>query len=109
MTDILDDSYESDLTDEEHERLILMSQHTFAKPITNPLEAGFDGAKGINLNNPSMPDGGLYRLRRTSNPPWEYNKDCRNQLVWQQSEPPHLFYCNADGQWFELTFNLVNP
>jgi hypothetical protein len=30
MTDILDDSYESDLTDEEHERLILMSEHALA-------------------------------------------------------------------------------
>lgn len=30
MTDILDDAYESDLTDEEHERLILMSEHAIA-------------------------------------------------------------------------------
>jgi hypothetical protein len=34
MTDILDDSYESDLTDEEHERLILMSEHAIAKPLS---------------------------------------------------------------------------
>ena len=32
MTDILDDSYESDLTEEEHERLILMSEHAVAPP-----------------------------------------------------------------------------
>ena len=32
MTDILDDSYESDLTEEEHESLILMSEHAIAKP-----------------------------------------------------------------------------
>ena len=33
MNDILDDSYESDLTDEEHERLILISEHAIAKPL----------------------------------------------------------------------------
>ena len=33
MTDILDDSYESDLTDEEHEQLILMSEHAIAPPV----------------------------------------------------------------------------
>lgn len=32
MIDILDDSYESDLTEEEHERLILMSEHAVAPP-----------------------------------------------------------------------------
>lgn len=34
MTDILDDSYESDLTDEEHGRLILMSEHAIAPPLS---------------------------------------------------------------------------
>lgn len=34
MTDILDDSYESDLTEEEHERLILMSGHAVAPPLS---------------------------------------------------------------------------
>ena len=32
MTDILDDSYESDLTEEEHERFILMSEHAVSPP-----------------------------------------------------------------------------
>jgi len=32
MTDILDDSYESDLTEEESERLLLMSEHGIAPP-----------------------------------------------------------------------------
>ena len=36
MTDILDDAYESDLTDEEHERLILISEHAIAKPLDSP-------------------------------------------------------------------------
>ena len=39
MTDILDDSYESDLTDEEHERLILMSEHAIAKPLSPAAQA----------------------------------------------------------------------
>lgn len=34
MTDILDDSYESDITDEEHEQLILMSEHEIAPPLS---------------------------------------------------------------------------
>lgn len=34
MTDILDDSYETDITEEEHERLILMSEHTIGSDIT---------------------------------------------------------------------------
>lgn len=33
MPDILDDSYESDLTEEEHEQLILMSEHAIAPPL----------------------------------------------------------------------------
>ena len=41
MTDILDDSYESDLTDEEHERLILMSEHAIAKPLSPAAQAVF--------------------------------------------------------------------
>lgn len=36
MTDILDDSYESDLTEEEHERLILMSEHAVSPPWSSP-------------------------------------------------------------------------
>jgi hypothetical protein len=39
MTDILDDSYESDLTEEEHERLILMSEHAIAKPLSSAAQA----------------------------------------------------------------------
>jgi hypothetical protein len=42
MTDILDDSYESDLTEEEHERLILMSEHAIAKPLSSAAQAVLD-------------------------------------------------------------------
>ena len=75
----------------------------------NPREAGFDGAKGINMNHPSFRDGGLFRLRRSVHSPWNYGKDCRNQLIWQESEPPHLYYCNQGGDWFELSFTPIQP
>jgi hypothetical protein len=39
VTGILGDSYESDLTDEEHERLILMSEHAIAKPLSPAAQA----------------------------------------------------------------------
>ena len=39
MTGILGDSYESDLTDEEHECLILMSEHAIAKPLSPAAQA----------------------------------------------------------------------
>jgi hypothetical protein len=41
MTDILHDSYESDLTEEEHERLILMSEHAIAPPLSPAASAVF--------------------------------------------------------------------
>jgi hypothetical protein len=39
VTDILGDSYESDITDEEHERLILISEHAIAKPLSPAAQA----------------------------------------------------------------------
>jgi len=50
MTDILDDSYESDLTDEEHERLILMSEHAIAKPLSLAAQAVLDAAVQYEIN-----------------------------------------------------------
>jgi hypothetical protein len=44
MIDILDDSYESDLTEEEHERLILISEHAIAKPLSPAARAVLDAA-----------------------------------------------------------------
>ena len=41
MTDILDDAYESDLTDEEYEGLILISKHAVAKPLSPAAQAVF--------------------------------------------------------------------
>lgn len=71
-----------------------------------PTEAGFDGAKGISLNHPSMNDGGILKLRRgkTMLNPKEHN--LRNQLLWlyPDGEEAKLLYCNDDNQLFELTF-----
>jgi hypothetical protein len=50
MTDILDDAYESDLTDEEHKRLILMSEHAIAKPISPAAQAVLDAAMQYEIN-----------------------------------------------------------
>ena len=73
----------------------------------NPQEAGFDGAKGIGLNHPSMSDGGVFRLRRGSTPPWETQTNCQNQLLWLESSPPRLLYCNQSNEWFELSFTPI--
>ena len=69
-----------------------------------PNEAGFDGEKGLNLNMSHLPDGGIYKLRRGSTPPWTFKANFKNQLMWQQITPPRLLYCNSDNQWFELDF-----
>ncbi len=48
MIDILDESYESDLTDEEHEQLILVSEHAIAPPLSlieQCLEAYWDNKR----------------------------------------------------------------
>ena len=50
MTDILDDSYESDLTDEEHERLILMSEHAIAKPLSPAAQAVLAAYRSTHLS-----------------------------------------------------------
>jgi hypothetical protein len=75
-----------------------------------PTDAGFDGAEGINLNNSSMPDGGVYRLRRSKKiipDPKKHN--LKNQLIWYY--PDHkdakLYYCNHNNQLFELEFISV--
>jgi hypothetical protein len=50
MTDILDDCYESDLTDEEHERLILMSEHAIAKPLSPAAQAVLAAYRSTHLS-----------------------------------------------------------
>ena len=51
MTDILDDSYESDLTEEEHERLILMSEHAVAKPLSPAAQAVLDAYRNAPIED----------------------------------------------------------
>ena len=70
----------------------------------NPQEAGFDGAKGISLN---ISRGGVYKLRRGASLPWKTQGDFENQLIWLESTPPRLLYCNSDGEWFELSFTPI--
>ncbi len=52
MTNILDDSYEIDLTEEEHERLILMSEHAIAKPISPAAQAVLDACGTPTVDSP---------------------------------------------------------
>ena len=77
----------------------------------SPAAAGFDGAKGIRLNNPHMPNGGIYRLRRGRKPPSSaHSADWREQLLWwmPDDQPARLLWCNAEEQWFELSFTPID-
>jgi hypothetical protein len=76
-----------------------------------PIEAGFDGAKGIRLNLPSMEDGGVYRLRRGSTDPRQLDSDCREQIFWYmpKDQDPELWWCNANNEWFLLSFEPMTP
>jgi hypothetical protein len=71
-----------------------------------PSQAGFDGARGISLNHRSMPDGGIFRLRRGETMVDPEKQNLRNQLLWfmPDGEEAKLLYCNDDNQLFELTF-----
>lgn len=42
MTDMLDRDYESDITEEEHERLVLMSEHAIAKSLSPAARSVFE-------------------------------------------------------------------
>ena len=78
----------------------------------SPEQAGFDGAKGIGLNNKDMPDGGFFRLRRGSKDPrQDHNNDFRNQLIWftPSDQSAQLLWCNSDGAWFTCIFECEDP
>ena len=72
-----------------------------------PSQAGFDGARGISLNNRNMTDGGIFRLRRGKGFP-NVEKSCnlRNQLLWIMPDDADakLLYCNDNNELFELAF-----
>lgn len=58
MTDILDNSYESDLTEEEHEQLILMSEHAIAPPLLHrSIDGGCADCGGPIGQDKGPPDG----------------------------------------------------
>ena len=77
----------------------------------SPAEAGFDGAKGIRVNNPTMPDGGRFQFKRGKTNPSDSPKgDFQEQLVWHYPDdaPARLLWCNAEDQWFELAFTPID-
>lgn len=45
MTDILDDSHEGELTNEEHEALLLMCGHAIGPPLSHGAQAVMDAAR----------------------------------------------------------------
>lgn len=71
-----------------------------------PKEVGFDGKKGLNLNLPYAPDGGIYKLRGGNHLPEVDKYNFRNQLLWIESDEDDakLCYCNQNNQLFELDF-----
>lgn len=71
-----------------------------------PQEAGFDGRRGVNLSNPHLPDGGIYRLRGGNTQPELEKYNFRNQLLWVYPDEgdAKLYYCNIENQLFELDF-----
>lgn len=72
-----------------------------------PSEAGFDGERGLILQDPSSryPSGVLYKLLRGKRPP-PVERNLRNKLTWYypDGKDPILYYVNDDGQTFELDF-----
>jgi hypothetical protein len=74
----------------------------------SPATAGFDGAKGFRM---SM-RGESFRVhlkRGKSHPSKHPDCDFKEQLVWfyPDDQPPQLLWCNADDQWFELSFTPI--
>ncbi len=86
-------------------------QRTDGPQQLTPLQAGFNGAQGIRLNNPAMgSDGGIYRLRRGAKSPSNYpGVDFTRQLIWHEppGQQPRLLWCNDSNQWFELSFKPI--
>jgi hypothetical protein len=71
-----------------------------------PSQAGFDGARGISLNHPAMPNGGIFRLRRGETMLDPKKQNLHNQLLWfyPDNEDAKLLYCNDNNELFELAF-----
>jgi hypothetical protein len=74
-----------------------------------PTEAGFDGAKGFKM--PHHGENYRIHLKRGKQPPGNYSEhDFGEQLIWYypDDQPARLLWCNAEQQWFELTFNPID-
>lgn len=75
-----------------------------------PKEAGFDGAKGFRIPQIFCGDFRVQLKRGKKIPTESTTTDFLEQLIWfmPDNEPPRLFWCNADDQWFELEFNPID-
>jgi len=70
-----------------------------------PLQAGFDGTTGFRM--PLHGENFRVYLKRGAKPPSDFpDEDWLEQLLWWY--PPErdakLLWCNAEDQWFELSF-----
>lgn len=79
-----------------------------------PVEAGFDGEKGIMIADPSplYPLGLTYKLLRGKRPAPSRRIIFNNKLVWHcpEDQDSKLYYVNSQGETFELDFIPVkNP
>lgn len=76
--------------------------------LMTPAEAGFDGAKGYRV--PAMGPGFRSVLKRGKTKPSDHPSiGFREELVWLYPDgvPPRLLWCNANDQWFELSFTPI--
>lgn len=75
----------------------------------SPAAAGFDGAKGFRM--PMRGESFRVHLKRGKTCPSEHpDYDFKEQLMWfyPDDQPARLLWCNADDQWFELSFNPID-
>ena len=69
-----------------------------------PVEAGFNGQTRYGR------EGFVFRLKRGNKPPSDYPEHkFAKQLIWYCPENQNacLLWCNADNQWFNLTFSPI--
>lgn len=74
-----------------------------------PTEAGFDGSKGIRM--PLRGENFRVLFKRGTTRPSDFPEhDFTEQLCWWMppGEPAQLLWCNADDQWFELSFTPID-
>ena len=74
----------------------------------SPAAAGFDGAKGFRMTMRGE-NFRVYLKRGKTRPVDHPDCDFKEQLAWfhPDGETARLLWCNADDQWFELSFNPI--